>query len=401
MKVRRHAEEQDFGGPVNSLPKRGNPQPTQGRVMMTFRPHSIAAVMLLSTMIYAQSSTPASKPQGSGAAKAASSYARYPVMSQAAEERARQLFEMFKAGQAGAIWVTSPAENRKLAENEKKFVATLGQWKKNLGTETKMVAETTVPFMLKRATIYSRLSEFANAKVQVETVIVIDENGDTEAFNVRALPSPPEGHNAGYKDTAKLKLPFSGQWLVSQGGHGVFNNEYQMSDDEQFAIDFVLLKNGSPFEGDSTKNEQFYCFGQPVLAVADGTVVRVVNDVGDNAPGKPTQDTPQGNMILISHGNNEYSLLTNLEQNSVKLKHGDTVKQGDPVGECGNSGASVAPKVHFQLQNSARFPKVESLPAQFVDYIADGKEVAVGEVVKGQMVSNGPAASTPQPPEKK
>jgi murein DD-endopeptidase MepM/ murein hydrolase activator NlpD len=106
-------------------------------------------------------------------------------------------------------------------------------------------------------------------------------------------------------------------------------------------------------------------------------------------------------MILMSHGNNEYSLLTNLKQNSVKLKHGDAVKQGDPVGECGNSGGSAVPKVHYQLQNSARFPMVESLPAQFVDYIADGKPVAVSEVVKGQKVSNGPTSSTSQPAEKK
>ena len=110
-----------------------------------------------------------------------------------------------------------------------------------------MEEENIVPYMLKRATIYSRLSDFANAKVPVETMIMIDENGDTEGFTVRPLPSPPEGHNAGYKDTTKLKLPFSGQWLVYQGGHGVFDNAYQMTDDQQFAMDFVLLKNGHPF----------------------------------------------------------------------------------------------------------------------------------------------------------
>ncbi len=264
-----------------------------------------------------------------------------------------------------------------------------------------MEAENIVPYMLKRATVYSRLSDFANAKITAMTTIIIDENGDTEAFTIRPISSPPEGHNAGYKDTAKLKLPFSGQWFVYQGGHGVFNNSYQMNDDQRFAMDFILLKNGSPFEGDSTTNENFYCFGQPLLSPADGTVVRVVDDIGDNSPGKPSQDTPNGNMILISHGNNEYSLLSNLKQNSIKLKHGDTVKQGDPVGECGNSGASVVPRVHYQLQNSAGFPLVQSLPAQFVDYIADGKPVAVGEVVKGQTVSNGPSSGASQPATKK
>jgi peptidase M23-like protein len=321
-------------------------------------------------------------------------------MSQAAEERGRKLFEMFNAGQDAAIWASSPAENKKNTGNERKFVATLTQWKKKLGTETKVVQENIVPYMLKRATIYSRLSEFSNTKIPIMTTVAIDEKGDTEGFTIRPVQSPPEGHNAGYKDTNKLKLPFSGQWLVYQGGHGVFDDVYQAIEEQQFAMDFVLLKNGVPFEGDASTNEQFFCFGQPVLAPADGTVVRVVNGIGDNAPGKPSQDTPDGNMILISHGNNEYSLLSNLKQNSVKSKHGDAVKQGDPVGECGNSGASAVPKVHYRLQNSARFPKVEPLPAQFVDYIADGKPVLVGEVVKGQMVSNGPASST-QPETKK
>jgi hypothetical protein len=352
-------------------------------------------------MIYAQSSAPASKPQATGSVKASSRYAPYPVMSQAAEERGRKLFEMFKAGQASALWATSPAENKKHAENERKFLATLGQWKTKLGTETKVVSENIVPSMLSRATVYSRLSEFSNSKAQIGATIVIDENGDTEAFTLRPLPSLPEGHNAGYKDNAKLQLPFSGQWLVYQGGHGIFNNGYQMIEDQRFAMDFVMLKNGSPFEGDATTNEQFYCFSQPVLAPADGTVVRVVNDIGDNAPGKPSQDAPNGNMILISHANNEYSLLTNLKQKSVTLKHGDIVKQGDRVGECGNSGGSTAPKVHYQFQNSAGFPTVESLPAQFVDFIADGKPVAVGEVLKGQTVSNAPTSGATPAAEKK
>jgi hypothetical protein len=47
----------------------------------------------------------------------------------------------------------------------------------------------------------------------------------------------------------------------------------------------------------------------------------------------------------------------------------------------------------------------DSLPVQFVDYIADGKPVDVGEPVRGQTVSNAPAgaaqpASTNQPASK-
>src|ERR1035441_1296490 len=110
--------------------------------MMIFRPHSIVAVMLFSTMIYAQSSSPASKPQAPGAAKVASSYAAYPVMSEAAKERGRKLLDMFKAGQASAIWATYPAENRKRAEEERKFVATLPQLKAKRAAGTKAATRT-------------------------------------------------------------------------------------------------------------------------------------------------------------------------------------------------------------------------------------------------------------------
>ena len=46
--------------------------------------------------------------------------------------------------------------------------------------------------------------------------------------------------------------------------------------------------------------------------------------------------------------------------------------------------------MHYQFQNTAGFPTPDPLPAQFNNYIADGKPVAVGEPVQGQTVSNAP-----------
>ena len=115
---------------------------------------------------------------------------------------------------------------------------------------------------------------------------------------------------------------------------------------------FTVLKDGRPFSGDGSKNEQFYCYGQPVLAPADGTVVLVTDSYADNLPGRPDQVLPSGNRVLISHGNQEYSLLMHLKQNSIKVKQGAKVKQGDVVGECGNSGVSPAPHLEYRLQNS-------------------------------------------------
>ena len=43
---------------------------------------------------------------------------------------------------------------------------------------------------------------------------------------------------------------------------------------------------------------------------------------------------------------------------------------------------------HYHLQDGPAFPDAESMPAAFVNYLADGVPVARGEPVKGQRVRN-------------
>jgi len=56
---------------------------------------------------------------------------------------------------------------------------------------------------------------------------------------------------------------------------------------QRFAIDWVLVgSNGNTFHDSRERNENFWAFGQPVLAVADGEVTEVVDGIPDNIPGK-------------------------------------------------------------------------------------------------------------------
>jgi len=376
---------------------------------MTFRPHSMVAVLLFPAILFAQTSSPASKPKSSKPAAAPVSGGPYPTMSKQAKQRGQQVFAMFESGQGGALWAVLSDGTRKNFGSEEKFVALIKSRREALGTEKRMVDENIAPFLLTPGTLYSRLSDFTNTPasvVHVVTTVAINERGQVENFEIVPERIPSQGHFGGYKDVTKLKLPFSGEWFVDQGGRSVFQNLNFMSEDQRFSMDFFLLKNGRPFSGNGSDNAQYYCFGQPLLAAADGMVVDVQDGYEDNVPGKPVFDSPRGNSVLISHGNAEFSRLDHLKQNSIKVKKGDKVKQGDVVAECGNSGPSPAPHVHYQLQNSGGIPLPDSIPAQFVDYIADGKPVDVGEPVRGQMVSNAPAgaaqpASTNQPDSKK
>lgn len=324
----------------------------------------------------------------------------YPVMSAAAEERGRQIFAMFNHTQTGDMWAALSDSLRKQSGKQERFAELNKKLRERIGPETSMVQEAIVPSLIAPDTIYARLSNFANMTIPVVSMITVNQRGQIDGFDIHPMPTVAEGRYAGYHDTTKLRLPFNGEWLVYQGGRNAFDNPYAVSDDTRFSVDFVYLKGGRAFSGAGgigSKNEDYYCFGQPILAPADGTVIRAIEGYDDNPPGRPSGDPAEGNMVIISHAPGEQSVFTHLKQNSLRVKRDDKVKQGDVIAECGNSGAGPVPQVHYQLQKSLGV----ALPAQFVNYIADGKPVASGEPKRGQFVKNAaaPAAAAAAPAE--
>ncbi len=241
-------------------------------------------------------------------------------MSGPMRQRGQKIFELFDSGQAGAMWATFSEGLKKRSGSEEKFAAASKTLRERLGAEKKMLNEVVVPSLVSNTTLYSRLSEFSKAQVEVITTIGLNDQGQVDLFQIGPSRNPPQGHFGGYKDVTKLKLPFSGEWLVDQGGRSAFLNGNFFSDDQRFSIDFVLLKGGRVLTGDGSDNSNYYCFGQPVLAPADGLVVQVEDGYQDNPPGKPASDSTHGNMVLIAHGNSEFSLFDHLKQNSVQVQ---------------------------------------------------------------------------------
>jgi len=145
----------------------------------------------------------------------------------------------------------------------------------------------------------------------------------------------------------KLGLPFMGYWTVSQGYNGTITHKGEWGQ----ALDFVITDDEQKtYQYPGTLPEHFYCFNKPVLACADGVVEQVVNHVEDNDIGEENLKENWGNTVVINHAPGLYSKLSHLKKNSIKVKPGDSVKQGDLLGFCGNSGRSPEPHLHFQLQ---------------------------------------------------
>ena len=120
-------------------------------------------------------------------------------------------------------------------------------------------------------------------------------------------------------------------------------------------IDLGLLNSESKYEwNDSMRNEDALCYGQEIIAIGYGEVVDCYNTAdwrafpSDNPEsdwvriGKQFGQVPLhcGNYVVIRHDHNEYSLYGHMIQNSVTVKKGMSVKQGDVLGKLGNVGFS-------------------------------------------------------------
>jgi hypothetical protein len=155
------------------------------------------------------------------------------------------------------------------------------------------------------------------------------------------------------KHQTQLSLPFKGSWLVFWGGDTRDLNHHHDVPNQRFAFDLLRVgEGGKTQQGDGTRNEDYYAFGREVFAPADGTVVEVIEGVHDNTPGSMNEYSAAGNCVLIQHRPEEVSVLAHLKRGSIVVRAGDKVKRGQLLGQCGNSGNSSEPHLHYHLQNS-------------------------------------------------
>lgn len=214
--------------------------------------------------------------------------------------------------------------------------------------------------------------------------------GDGTVISVAAAPtpSPAQTPHLSYRSRATLHLPMlqpeQGAWYVAWGGRGSIENKHAQAADQRFAYDFLVMQGRQHFRGDGTKNEDHFCFGEPVVAPAEGRVVTATDGEADNPrPGVHANKSAAGNHVIIDHGFGEHSLIAHLRLGSVAVKPGQQVASGQMLGACGNSGKSDLPHIHYHLQTGSTYGEGLGLPAAFQGYFLGGRLIRSGEPVRG------------------
>lgn len=185
----------------------------------------------------------------------------------------------------------------------------------------------------------------------------------------------------------QYRFPLRGVWYAGVGPS--FHTGHRWALPEEFAFDIARLgSTGLTHSAQGTRFTDYYGYGAPVYAAAAGHVVFAHDGEPEDAkamrqPGetqeayyKRLQSDQEkrlraglggiaGNYVMIDHGGGEFSLYAHLRPGSVRVRPGQSVHEGEPIGRLGSSGNSTEPHLHFQLCDRPAPLQCAGIPIQF------------------------------------
>lgn len=232
-------------------------------------------------------------------------------------------------------------------------------------------------YQLETKTILQNLTHYVWSDDKREKLVVasFDELNQIQSFYVKPFITYPETDQQYTKN--KYIMPIRDEWFVFWGGTNEFVNYHYVYENQRYAYDLVKVQDGQSYQNSPIRNEDFYAFDEDIIAPTDGKVVKVVDGIKDNVPGEMDERNAAGNYVVIEHANNEFSMIAHFKKNSILVKSGDTVTEGQLIGKCGNSGNSSEAHIHFQVMDSLDIGYGKSIRILF----KDGKEPIQGDTI--------------------
>lgn len=206
------------------------------------------------------------------------------------------------------------------------------------------------------------------------------------------------------------RFPLQGRWLVGAGATP--HSHHRWAVPEEFALDILKIgADGRSYRGSGQRMQDYYAYGATVMAVADGTVVAVVNDVpentamlrgtneglaqfqqrlraGQDAMLMGAREHIPGNHVIVRHdqqGGPVYSVYAHLQRNRRPPKVGAAIKAGERLGLLGGTGNSTEPHLHFHLCDAADALNCAGMPVRFenieIPFSDDDRGIQSGDTV--------------------
>lgn len=133
-----------------------------------------------------------------------------------------------------------------------------------------------------------------------------------------------------------------------------------------------IASNDRIVTGDPSKVQNYEIYGKKILAVANARVVGALDGLPNTTPGTlPGTDLPiasvDGNSVVLDIGRGLYAMYGHMKPGSVKVKEGQRVRRGQVIGRVGSTGNSLAPHLHFQVNDKKGTP----LASNGITYMID------------------------------
>jgi hypothetical protein len=156
---------------------------------------------------------------------------------------------------------------------------------------------------------------------------------------------------------------------------------------QRYAIDIVRIdEKGGRSQADPSRNDSYYAYGVEVVAIADGTVVQIIDGIPDNTPGacpRPsdstapcerktavpiTRQTLAGNALVVDIGG-VFVTYAHLLPGSLVVHEGDTVVKGQGLAKLGNSGNTSEPHLHLHACDGPSVFTCQGVPLHFERFL--------------------------------
>ena len=199
---------------------------------------------------------------------------------------------------------------------------------------------------------------------------ITEEVGSTEVDrrNVVVVGPPLRGSNYLAADSCcdstlhrQASLPINGRIRLAQ----------------RYAVDYEQIDTDDRIYSGEKEVDNYTIYGQEAIAVADGTVLTVIDGVPEQEPGEfPQGISPaeaDGNSVILDIGGGNYALYGHFQPGSVRVEEGDRVRRGDVLGLVGSSGNSLAPHLHFHVMDGPLSLASNGLPYVVDSYTVTGR----------------------------